>query len=71
MYLNELHNGNKAIVKRIIGGSSFKRKLLQMGIIPGVEIKVLSNQKYGPVILEIFENKVIIGNGMAEKIEIT
>jgi len=43
MYLIELHNGDKAIVRRINGGTNLTRRLLQMGIIPGVEIKVIRN----------------------------
>ncbi|POZ93426.1 FeoA family protein [Petrotoga halophila] len=70
MYLIELHNGDKAIVKRINGGTNLTRRLLQMGVIPGVEIKVIRNNKYGPMILEIFGNKVMIGRGMASAIEV-
>jgi len=40
-YLSDLKPGDKARVKKIEGESNLKRKLLDMGIIPGAKFEVI------------------------------
>lgn len=45
-HLSDLKVGEKCKVSRIIAGAEIKRRLLEMGIVPGVEIHI---QKVAPL----------------------
>ena len=70
MYLKELKTGERAVIKEIMGGINLRRKLVQLGLIPGTEVKIVENRKFGPVIIEVFGTRLIIGEGMAGKVVI-
>ena len=59
----------KAIIKNIIGGQGFQKKMQVMGIRTGQEIKVISRQPFrGPLTIEVCGSQMTLGRGMAEKI---
>lgn len=41
MTLNELPTGQRAIIERVDGERSFRRRLLELGLLPGSEIQLL------------------------------
>lgn len=45
-HLSDLKVGEKCKISRIIAGAEIKRRLLDMGIVPGVEIQI---QKVAPL----------------------
>ncbi len=50
------------------GGKSFREKLINYGILPGVEIDVVSIVNKGAAIIEVCGSRVVLGYGMAHKI---
>jgi len=60
--------GQNVRVKEIRGGRTLLSRLANMGIYPGVVIKVISNVGRGPIIISKDGVKLGIGFGMAYKI---
>ena len=60
--------GRKVRIKALRGGHGFRRKLVDMGLVPGMEIEVISNTKGGPMVVGIFDTRIILGRGMAQRI---
>lgn len=67
--LSQLGPGKEGVVKYLVGGFEFQRKIFSLGIRTGKKIKVVSSQPFrGPVVIRIGNMKVAIGRGMASKI---
>ncbi|NMB83897.1 ferrous iron transport protein A [Candidatus Roizmanbacteria bacterium] len=49
-------------------GRNFNLRLSELGIYEGAEIKILKNDRWGPLIIRIFDSKIAIGKGEAFKI---
>lgn len=41
MTLNELSTGQRAIIERVDGERAFRRRLLELGLLPGSEVQLL------------------------------
>ena len=52
------------------GGRHYRRQLMDMGLRPGLQIKVMRASGRGPVLISVGETRLGIGRGMAEKIEV-
>ena len=68
--LSELSPGSLARVIHLGGGPEAKRKMLDLGIIPGEEVKVSRNDGDGPLLLLVRGTSMMIGRGLAEKIRV-
>ncbi|SDF76531.1 FeoA family protein [Sporomusa acidovorans] len=44
--LNQLRTGDKAVVTKVTGSGAIKRRIIDMGLVAGTQIKV---QKYAPL----------------------
>lgn len=60
---------NMQLVK-IQGGKQIIRRLVELGLTPGVQIRKLQDAG-GPVILAIRDSRIALGRGMAEKLYVT
>lgn len=49
-------------------GQIFRRRLYDLGIFDGTEVEILKNDQFGPIVLKIFQSKIALGRGQAEKI---
>ncbi len=49
-------------------GRGLQRRLADMGLTPGVQIKVINSQRPGPVIIDIRGSRLVLGHGVAQKI---
>ncbi|MCK4822382.1 FeoA domain-containing protein [bacterium] len=56
------------IFASITGGWGVRRKLTDMGLIPGERLKVLHNSGHGPITVLIKGSKIALGYGIADKI---
>jgi len=65
--LDRVPSGSRVIVRQIIGGAGVHTRLLQMGIVPGEVIEVISNNA-GPVVIKVRGTIISIGRGIARKI---
>jgi len=52
----------------IEAGRGLKSRLASMGLVPNVEITVVSNSRPGPFVISVKNSKVMLGRGMAHKI---
>lgn len=63
-----LPEGSEATILGLKGGAGFVQKLADMGFVPGTRIKVIKNQRNGPMMVFIRGMTVGIGRGIAMKI---
>ena len=69
--LTELAEGQTGIIVSITWGKKSSKRMADLGIIPGNEIKVLRKILFkGPVQIELFGSKLVLGRGLASKIEV-
>jgi len=60
--------GQRARVEAVQGGRGLVSRLAALGIVPGTLIMVLSNARFGPVILEVRGSRLALGRGQAARI---
>ena len=68
--LTAVEPGRKVRVVRIASGAALKARLAAMGLLPGVEIEVLSGPTRGPVIVSVMGGRLMLGREMAKKIAV-
>lgn len=67
--LTELSEGKKGIVVKALGGFGLVRRLTEMGLTPGTEIKLLRKGVFGgPVEIEVRGVALILGRGVASRV---
>ena len=49
-------------------GWGLQRKLADMGLTPGVTVRVLNNQIAGPVIIDLRGSRLALGRGMTQRV---
>jgi Fe2+ transport system protein FeoA len=54
----------------IHGGSKFHRRLVELGLTPGVRLKVMQDSG-GPLIIAVRDSRIALGRGMAQKLFVT
>lgn len=59
--------GENAFILAVDAGAKARTRLESMGIIPGVEVDVLSNTS-GPMLVSVGESRVMVERGIAEKV---
>ncbi|MBU5437187.1 ferrous iron transport protein A [Tissierella sp. MSJ-40] len=64
-----LNCGEAGKVKEILGGDSIIKRLFEMGLNTGAEVRMVKNDS-GPVILYTSGSKLALGRGLAQKIMI-
>lgn len=70
MFLDHVVERQLYKILSVKDGKDIKLKLTSMGIYPGVNFKVIKNDNYGPIILALNLERISIGRGLAEKIEV-
>ncbi len=71
MYLSELSTGEKAIIAKVLGHGSFRKRLVEMGFIRGKEVRVVLNAPLkDPIEYEILGYKLSLRREEASKIEV-
>ena len=63
--------GQTVRLVRIDAGARLKARLAAMGMLPNVEITVVRNGHPGPCVVSVRDSKVVLGRGMADKIEVS
>jgi len=62
--------GELVTVTEVRGGWGLQRRLADMGLIPGVQIRVMNSQAPGPVLINLRGSRVALGRGIAQKIAV-
>jgi ferrous iron transport protein A len=61
----------RGMVVRVVGiraGGGLTRKLADMGLVPGEEIRLVNCQGAGPVLIDLKGSRLALGRGMAMKV---
>ncbi|MBM4333759.1 MAG: metal-dependent transcriptional regulator [Deltaproteobacteria bacterium] len=66
--LKDLRPGEKARVIEVRGKGNLRKRLLDMGMVPGTEVEIISASRGGPLIIRLDGMRLGIGMGMARKI---
>jgi len=69
--LSAVRSGEKVRLAAIEAGRSLNSRLIAMGLVPNVEITVVSNNHPGPFVIMVKSSKVVLGRGMAQKIMVS
>ena len=68
MGLNEVTDGQTVVITRIDGGRNARKKLMDLGMIPGVPVTIIRRAGRNPMLLSVMGRQVVLGRGMAEKV---
>jgi Fe2+ transport system protein FeoA len=67
--LTNLGEGERATVTHTFGGSEIVRRLAEMGLTPGVEVRVLRKCPFrGPLEIEVRGVELALGYGVSSKV---
>jgi ferrous iron transport protein A len=68
-YLTDIKNGKTVTIVSIMGGKWSTKRLVDLGLTVGTEIKMLRASFFsGPIEIEIGGSKLALGRGLASKI---
>nr|MEE4266841.1 FeoA family protein [Candidatus Krumholzibacteria bacterium] len=70
MPLSMINEGRRAILKKITGGRQLRGRLAALGLLPGTELEVVQNSGHGPFVVSVRGSRIVIGRGMAARIEV-
>ncbi len=67
--LANLCEGEKGVILHAVGGFGLVRRLAEMGLTPGIEVKILRKCSFhGPVQIEVRGVALALGYGVASKV---
>ena len=66
--LARVASGDRVIVLALRAGWGLQRRLVDLGLTPGVEVKVISRGRPGQVVLDVRGSRLALGHGVASKI---
>ncbi len=67
--LIELEDGQTGIIVSVVGGKNLTKRLADLGLVSGTEIKVIRRALFsGPVQVEVSGSRLVLGRGLASKI---
>ena len=67
--LSKAQTGQQVRLISIHGGRQITHRLVEMGLTPGVSIRVLQNSG-GPLLVAVSDSRIALGWGMAKKIDV-
>ena len=71
MRLSELHTGERAVVVKVYGHGSFRKRIIEMGFVKGSKVKVVMNAPLkDPIEYEIIGYRISLRREEASKIEV-
>ncbi len=71
MPLSMVSPGEQVQVVTIRAGWGLQRRLAEMGLTTGVQVRVINNQRPGAVVLDVRGSRLALGHGVAHKIMVT
>ena len=70
MPLTMVREGTRAVLRSIEGGRQMRGRMAALGLLPGTELEVVQNSGKGPFIVAVRGSRIVIGRGMAARIEV-
>jgi Fe2+ transport system protein FeoA len=68
--LDTVPSGSTVRVVSLGGGRHAREKLMGLGIVPGEKVRVRKNENGGPLIIDIYGSKTVLGLGLAQKVQV-
>ncbi|MGD0340465.1 MAG: FeoA family protein [Bacteroidales bacterium] len=69
MSLTDIKDGQSGIIVSINGGKTLIKRLADLGLSTGTEIKIIGRTLFsGPLQIEVCGSRLVIGSGLASKI---
>ena len=68
MPLSMVSPGELVQIVAVRAGWGLQRRLADMGLNPGVQVRVINSQRPGPVVLDVRGSRLALGHGVAHKI---
>ncbi len=68
MGLLEVKNGCKAVIVSIGGGHAVRNRLINLGIVPGIPIRIVRKDGRNPMILSVMGHQVMLGYSLAKMV---
>ena len=69
--LSMASSGEIVTVSAVRAGWGLQRRLADLGLTPGVQIRVISRGRPGQVLLDVRGSRLALGHGVAQKIMVT
>ena len=60
--------GDQIKIMNLDCGQAFAKRLCELGVFNGMAIEIIKNDKFGPLIIKIFDSRIALGRGQASKI---
>jgi len=71
MVLSAAGCGKRLRLLNVNAGQAIQSRLAAMGLVPGVELEVITNHSRGPLVLAVDDSQIMLGRGMAEKVVVS
>jgi Fe2+ transport system protein FeoA len=68
--LDLVASGTTVRIVSLSGGRHAREKLRGLGFIPGERVKVRRNDFGGPLVVEIYGSRTVLGLGLAQKVKV-
>lgn len=68
--LDELKMGTGGKIVSIGGGRGFQRKLRTRGMREGKQVRMMTRQPRGPIVVDVGGTRITMGRGMAKKVTV-
>ena len=66
--LSAVRGGESARIRQLAGGQVFMSRLAPLGFFPGARLRVIQNLGRGPLLVAVYDTRVALGRGEADKI---
>jgi Fe2+ transport system protein FeoA len=67
--LNDVEDGSTTKIAAVLAGKVLTKRLADLGLVTGAEIKVLGRTLFaGPIQVEVCGSRLVLGQGLASKI---
>ena len=68
MPLMSARQGERVIIKELLGGNKARLRLLSMGLRVGDELEVITNNGQGQIVVAVGFQRYVLGRGMSQKV---
>ncbi|HBG28868.1 MAG: hypothetical protein A2Y10_16825 [Planctomycetes bacterium GWF2_41_51] len=68
IFLKDAVDNLKVRLLKIEAGQALKARLAAMGLLPGVQFKIINNGHPGPFVIDFKGSRIVLGRGMAGKV---
>ena len=66
--LDQFQSGDRVKIEFVRCHLGFRRRLCELGMFDGAEVEIVKNDRFGPLIIQIFNSKIALGRNQAGRI---